>query len=203
MKKLLSVMLIMGVFTALTLDKREAKMNIDKAELIDKERKIVDLIDEDLSNTIFDFNVDQTIESIQFNTYKLNDDKWNKISGSGGYAFREDNGRIALNVEELTDEMNIALQSEHTNVSVNHTILLTDKLNNMNKVTAYLNHDMEIEYDKEIPLIILAFTIKNEISSYNIKHFNSPKEYKRLGYDYAYAVTVTFSQKTLSEFDRL
>lgn len=199
----LSICFILGISTGCTAQKDGFKMHIQKAELTKEEKNIADLIDADISNAIFDFTVDETINAIQINTYKLKEDEWEMMSGGGGHVFNNSTGRLALGFENLAKGMRVALQGEDTNGSVTHTIPSTSKLENMGRATAYLSRDTEIIYEKEIPLVVQIFTTKNEISSYDVKYFNQPEEYQKLGYEHVYAVTVMFSQKTLSELDRI
>ena len=42
-------------------------------------------------------------------------------------------------------------------------------------------------------------TTKNEISSYDVKYFEMPREYGKHGYEHVYAITVMFSEKTVYE----
>ncbi|MEG1829670.1 MAG: hypothetical protein RR309_09685 [Cellulosilyticaceae bacterium] len=195
------MLFVLGSFTACTSREIVPKMYINQAELTKEEKNIVNLMGTNLNNKIFDFTVDETIKAIQINTYKLQGDKWQVISGGGGHVLDDSEGRIALTFENIAKGMRTTLQSENTNSSVAHTIPTTDEFADMGRATSYLSNDTEIEYEKEIPLIIQISTTKNEISSYSVEYFNHPEEYQKLGYEYIYAVTVMFSQKTVNELD--
>lgn len=199
---ILSIVFLLYISVACTPEKLESKMHINKAELTQEEENIVDLIGADLSNTIFDFTVDETINAIQINTYKLKNGKWEMVSG-GGQVFTNSKGRMALDFVDLANGMRMALQSEGTNGSVVYTLSSTDEFANMGRATTYLSNDTEIEYEKEIPLVIQISTTNNGITSYYVEYFNHPEEYQKLGYEHVYAVTVMFSQKTVSELNEL
>ena len=197
------IILVLGCFTACTSKETEERMHINKAELSEEEKDIADLIGVDLKNTIFDFTVDETIKTVQINSYRLKDGEWDMIAG-GRTAIEDKNGRIALIYENSVNGiMRIALQSENFNASTSHTIPKPDEAAATDRVSSYLSNDTEIEYEKEIPLLIQISTAKNEIISYNVEYFDDPEEYQKLGYEQVYAVTVMFSQKTLAELDKI
>ena len=67
----------------------------------------------------------------------------------------------------------------------------------MGSATSTLADRSDIAYEQEIPLVIQIITSKNEIHSYDVSYFEHPEEYTE--YEHVYAVTVRFSQKTVSE----
>ena len=69
--------------------------------------------------------------------------------------------------------------------------------------TSRLTSMEEIEYEKEIPLVIQVQTNKNGVSLYDVEYFNQPEEYEKLDYEYVYAVTIRFSEKSIKELESI
>lgn len=201
MKKLILLFtctILLLSFCACTPKKPIDRLYIDKAKLTDEEKNIAQLLGNDADNTIYDFVVDDTVNSMQINTYKLNGANWEKISGGGKYAFRDTNGRVALTFETISEGYRIALQSKNENSAVESVIRPTNQYENLSRTTSFLCNETPIEYEKEIPLVIQILTNKNTVSSYNVDYFFKPEEYEKLGYEHVFAITVQFSQKELS-----
>ena len=195
------VFLLLFTFSACTSATAQPEMQIGKAELTESEKDIADLLGADLGNTIYDFAVDDTIETVQVNIYELKDGEWDLISGGGGLAFHDARGRIALDFERLSGGIRVALQSESTCVAAEHSVPPTDETSPMSSATSYMSDNTPIAYEQEIPLVIQIYTTKDEINSYNVDYFSHPEEYQKFGYEHVYAATILFSQKTLGEMD--
>lgn len=45
-------------------------------------------------------------------------------------------------------------------------------------------------------------TSQNVVSSYALEHFYKPEVYEKHNYEYVYAITIMFSEKSLGELDR-
>lgn len=179
----------------------ETAMYIEPAQLTEEEENIVKLLDakENGQNRIFDFVLDDSVQSLQVNTYELVDGAWSLVSGGGGWAFSDRQGRLALNFDKLAEGLRVALQSEHSNSSNSHFSAAEYDFTGMGCATSTLNNRMEFTYEEEIPLVIQIITTKNEVRSYGADYFNHPEEYAKQGYEHVYAVTIRFSQKTLEE----
>ena len=151
---------------------------------------------------IFDFSLDESVQSIQVNTYRLVDGEWKLETGGGGQAFSDITGRIALGFERLDEELRIAIQSEHTGGATGYKSGRNEDLKEVGGfATSILSEKKEVVYEEEIPLVIQIITSKNEIHSYQVDYFHSPKEYEKLGYEGVFAITIRFSQKTVAELD--
>ena len=77
------------------------------------------------------------------------------------------------------------------------------KFEGMASTTSTLSNPYDIVYDEEIPIVIQIHTTSNEIRSTNPEYgfFEDIDNYK--DYEKVYAITVIFSQKTVSELDEL
>ncbi|MBE6025012.1 MAG: hypothetical protein E7231_17875 [Cellulosilyticum sp.] len=179
----------------------ENKIFIQKAKLNDTEQSIIDLLGVDSHYVIYDFKVDHQVKAIQVNTYELRDGKWEIVAGKGGKHFTDSSGRIAFSFENIGEGYRTAIQSENTNGSNTYIIEVSEEDKNMGRMTSYLENKEIIEYEKEIPLVMQTLTHKNEVVSCNVEDFYEPSEYSQYGYEHVYAITIKFSQKTVSELD--
>lgn len=178
------------------------KMYIEPAQLTEEEERIAALLGLNTKQRIFDFVLDETVQSIQVNTYRLIDGEWKLETGGGGQAFSDAKGRIALGFERLDDGICIAIQSEHTGGSTEYKSERNEDLAEIGGfATSILSEKKEFNYEEEIPLAVQVITSKNEIVSYQVDYFNSPKEYEKLGYEGVFAITIRFSEKTVAELD--
>lgn len=178
------------------------KMYIEPAQLTEEEERIAALLGLNTKQRIFDFVLDETVQSIQVNTYRLIDGEWKLETGGGGQAFSDAKGRIALGFERLDDGIRIAIQSEHTGGSTEYKSERNEDLAEIGGfATSILSEKKEFNYEEEIPLAVQVITSKNEIVSYQVDYFNSPKEYEKLGYEGVFAITIRFSEKTVAELD--
>ena len=206
MKKLLAaVLMIVGMISMVccsNTSKSAEKMYIEPAQLTKEEQKIAELLGVNTKQRIFDFVLDESVQSIQVNTYRLMDGAWVLETGGGGQAFSDTEGRIALGFERLDEGIRIAIQSEHTGGSTEYKGEREEELKEIGGfATSVLSEKTEIDYEEEIPLAVQVVTSKNQVVSYQVDYFNSPEEYEKLGYEGVFAITVRFSQKTVGEQD--
>ena len=206
MKKLMVIVLaIVGMLSmagCADKEKNEKKMYIETAQLTEEEEEIASLLGLNTEQRIYDFTLDESVQSIQVNTYRLIDGEWKLEAGGGGQAFSDTTGRIALGFERLDEGNRIAIQSEHTDGSTEYNSERNEDLNEIGSfVTSVLSGKTEVVYEKEIPLAVQIITSKNEVVSYQVDYFHSPEEYEKLGYEGVFAITVRFSQKTVAELD--
>ena len=197
------IIIMSASYTSCASQSAQSEMSIRKAELTEEELRMAQLIGSqsalsDITGSIFDFSVDESVEKLQLNTYRLNDGEWELISGGGGEAVEDTEGRIALNFGNIGDGMRIAIQSENTSSSTDWKTSEPQNLDGVSTATSYLTEVTEIEYEKEIHLVVQISTKANSISSYGTGYFYSPEKYEEQGYENVYAVTVRFSQEKLS-----
>ena len=178
------------------------KMYIEPAQLTEQEEQIAALLGLNTKQRIFDFVLDETVQSIQVNTYRLIDGEWKLETGGGGQAFSDAKGRIALGFERLDEGIRIAIQSEHTGGSTEYKSERNEDLEEIGGyATSILSEKTEFEYEEEIPLAVQVITSGNNVVSYQVDYFEQPKEYEKLGYEGVFAITIRFSQKTVAELD--
>ena len=208
MKKLIIIVLaIVGMISMIgcsDTEKTVDKMYIEPAQLTEEEEKIAELLGLNTQQKIYDFVLDETVQSIQVNTYRLIDGEWKLETGGGGQAFSDATGRIALSFERLDEGIRIAIQSEHSGGSTEYDSERNEDLNEIGGyATSILSEKTEFAYEEEIPLVVQIITSKNEVVSYQVDYFNSPEEYEKFEYEGVFAITVRFSQKTVGELDTL
>ena len=206
MKKLIVIVLaIVGMISMVgcsDTEKTADKMYIEPAQLTEEEEKIATLLGLNTQQKIYDFVLDETVQSIQVNTYRLIDGEWKLETGGGGQAFSDATGRIALSFERLDEGVRIAIQSEHSDGSTEYDSERNEELNEIGSyATSILSEKTEFAYEEEIPLVVQIITSKNEVISYRVDYFNSPEEYEKYGYEGVFAITIRFSQKTVGELD--
>lgn len=206
MKKLIvTVLVTIGMISMVGCSdtpKTAEKMYIEPAQLTEEEEKIAALLGLNTEQRIFDFELDESVQSIQVNTYRLIDGEWKLETGGGGQAFSDTEGRIALAFERLDEGIRIAIQSEHTGGSTEYKSERNEDLNEIGSfATSVLSEKTEFEYEEEIPLAVQVITSNNQVVSYQVDYFNSPEEYEKLGYEGVFAITIRFSQKTVAELD--
>ena len=183
-------------------EKKAEKMYIEPAQLTEEETNIASLLGLNMEQRIYDFVLDESVQSIQVNTYRLVEGEWKLEAGGGGQAFSDVEGRIALSFERLDEGLRTAIQSEHTGGSTKYDSERNEDLNEIgNYTTSILSEKTEFAYEEEIPLAVQIITSKNEVVSYQVDYFNSPEEYEKFGYEGVFAITVRFSQKTVGELD--
>lgn len=208
MKKLIIIVLaIVGMISMVGCSDTEKtidKMYIEPSQLTEEEEKIAALLGLNTQQQIYDFVLDETVQSIQVNTYRLIDGEWKLETGGGGQAFSDATGRIALSFERLDEGIRIAIQSEHSGGSTEYDGERNEDLNEIGGyATSILSEKTEFAYEEEIPLVVQIITSKNEVVSYQVDYFNSPEEYEKFEYEGVFAITVRFSQKTVGELDTL
>ena len=206
MKKLMTAVLVtIGMISMVGCSdtpKTAEEMYIEPAQLTEEEEKIAALLGLNTEQRIFDFELDESVQSIQVNTYRLIDGEWKLETGGGGQAFSDTEGRIALAFERLDEGIRIAIQSEHTGGSTEYKSERNEDLNEIGSfATSVLSEKKEFEYEEEIPLAVQVITSNNQVVSYQVDYFNNPEEYEKLGYEGVFAITIRFSQKTVAELE--
>ena len=156
MKKLMVIVLaIVGMLSmagCADTEKNEGKMYIEPAQLTEEEKEIASLLGLNTEHRIFDFSLDESVQSIQVNTYRLVDGEWKLEIGGGGQAFSDTKGRIALGFERLDEELRIAIQSEHTGGATEYKNGRNEDLKEIGGfATSILSEKKEVVYEEEIP----------------------------------------------------
>lgn len=170
-------------------------MTIEKSKLSKDEKNIFELTKVNTSVEIWDYDVDETIKSISFNCYELDENnKWQAISGGGSLLAEAKQGRISLAFDKILDGIKISIQGKNGTISSSHESENSVDLKSMSYTTSFLSSQSNIEIDKEIPIAIQIFDSDNEIFSGDVNKFYEPNEFEKYNYDHVYAVTITFSQ---------
>ncbi|MBE6992256.1 MAG: hypothetical protein E7430_06735 [Ruminococcaceae bacterium] len=206
MKRITALVLIAVMLAALVGCSRDSensspKMYVEPAQLNKDEENMAKLLGEGLEdNLIYDFVLDDTVQSMQVAVYELIDGQWDPIS-DGYLAFTDTKGRIALGFDKLCDGYRVATQSEKHSGSTKYGTISEEDTSVMGYATSILSENAELVYGKEQPLAVQIMTSKNEIRSYTVEYFHTPEEYLQYGYEHVYAITIAFSQQTVGEID--
>lgn len=201
---LLMIIMLISTLTACSLTITNSKqLSIQKAELSLEEQAILDLVGSQVNSYILDFVVDNTVQSLQINTYELQNKEWKLISG-GCRKFKDSKGKIALTFDNIGLGLRTAVQSKSEKGSSSYQTESKFNFEGLSTATSYLTDKTIIGYEKEIPLVIQIHTSKNGIASYSPEYgFYEPQRYEDMGYEKIYAVTCMFSQKSVNELDSL
>lgn len=180
------------------------KMYIQEAQLTTEEQSTIELLGLNQKYYLYDFKLDNSVKSIQINTYELFNGEWHIVSGGGGQSFEGSEGRFALKFDNLANGLSVTVQSED---NLGSTLWSYQKdygtdFTDMSCTTSALSNKKEIAYDQEIPLVIQIATSKNEIQTYTVDYFFEPQEFEKFDYEHVYAVTILFSKKTVNELDQ-
>ncbi len=175
----------------------EPEMYIEPAKLNEDEKKMTQLLGGMEGQSVFDFSVDDKVQSLIITTWKLENGQWVEYM-LDSQRLDESSGRIALSFENLTAGCRISVQTQSGFSANTRHGEADEELEGMGCTTAYLPQRKEIEYGEDIALVIQTFTDKNEVISYDPDYFEHPEEYEKLGYEGVFAVTACFSQEPLS-----
>ena len=173
-------------------------MYIEPAVLTDEELGILELINREISDRVFDFQVDETVQSVHISAHLLKDGQWQKdtVGMSSRTATDDSEGRVLLDFDRIDGDYTISLQGKSgvTRNEVKREGLPTESTGIFTDV---LEEKTEIAYEKEIPLV-LQIVSSGGISAASVDSFYNPEELISHGYDKVMAVTILFSQKPLS-----
>ena len=177
---------------------QERGMYIQKAKLSKAEESIVKLLGAGSgSELIYDFKLDENVRSISVSSYELVDGQWQVITGGGGLAFEEKEGRLALQFDRIGEELRVAIQGGDGYFSANKYTTELEEEGNLGHASASLVDRAQVEYGKEIPLAVQIVTAQSEIRSFASDYFFTPEEYAQYGYEHVYAITVMFDTEGL------
>ena len=173
-------------------EENSAKMYINAAKLDQQEQDMAELLKSTSETQIYDFSLDDKINSIKIKTYQLTDGRWEIMSENESLEFTDSKGRIALQFEDISNELKVSVQGEHSNSAFSYFGEIKNDNDNMSISTSALTDTEKISYEKEIPLAVQIITSKDEVNSYDPSYLFKPDEYEKYGYEHVYAVTVTF-----------
>lgn len=176
---------------------------IAPVELTKEETALAQLLNVNMDGyRIFDYQVgkagDGGVKSVQITLYELKNGEWAPVS-QNRRALSDPDGRIALGFSKIPEGVELTLQSETMLGTSTLETAPGDNASSMTYATSVLTGSAPIELDKETPLVVQIATTKSEISSYDVKYFEMPREYAKHGYEHVYAITVLFSEKTVYE----
>lgn len=200
MKRFLLAALTLCLLLLCGCSERLPAMYIQPAQLTQAETDMMELLDMEGQQKIYDFKVDENIQRIELNGYELIDGEWQQFFGGGGRTFTDTEGRIALRFENIREGLWEAIQSESYNghTGWESTAGKDEEETGTSQTSTMLTDLQEIVYEEEIPLAVQIVTSGDMIRTFDTTYFFHPEEYEEYGYDHVYAVTIRFSQEPLS-----
>lgn len=176
---------------------------IAPAQLTPEEAALAELLNVQMDGyRIFDYQVgkagDGGVKSVQVTLYELKNGEWAPVNQSRR-ALSDSEGRIALGFSKIPEGVQLTLQSESQTSTLSLDALAGGSVTSMTYATSVLTSSVSVELDEETPLVVQIATTKSEISSYDVKYFDMPREYDKHGYEHVYAITALFSEKTVYE----
>lgn len=212
MRKRQIAALALAVLTALALCGCGAKDDEDKtghaaisiypAKLTAEETALTELLDIGMNNyRMFDFQMGsdtEGVQSIMLRVYELENGKWIDIA-TEARPFSDAAGRIALTFGKMPEGVKTAIQSESGTDSNSFVPVAEGDVSAMTYATSVLTDSPSVEFDEEVPLVLQIATSKSEFSTCSVDYFGMPRELAKHDYDHVYAITVTFSQKSVSD----
>lgn len=177
--------------------KDENTMTIQPAQLSEEEIALTELLDLEMkSYRIFDFQVSGA-KSIKLSAYELAGDEWFPVDiGLGTFAL-DGAGRVALMFGRMTEGVDVRFQQEGGSGGTKFLMPGGEEAG-LFYATSVLNSSATVELEQEIPLAIQIATTQNEINSCDVQYFGMPRELSKSGYEHIYAITVTFSARSVS-----
>ena len=182
-------------------DDKDGAMSVQPAELTPEEAALVDLLDIGMnSHRIFDFRMGEEsgVKSVMLRAYELENGDWHELS-TQAQPFSDPSGRIALTFGKMPEGVKMAVQSESGIAIDSFAPVVEGDPSAMTYATSALTGPSAIEFDEEIPLTLQIATSKSEFSTYSVDYFGMPRELAKHDYDHVYAITVTFSQKPVTD----
>ncbi len=173
-------------------------MYLQAAELTERETAILQLVGTDRNEKIYDFRADASLRSVRLRLYLLRGDVWEQV-GDTLQEF-ESGGRIAVTFDDLGAGHRFALQGKDAFSASAHRSDDPPDRTGTHMVTSWLSQRQELRYEEEIPLVLQVCTAQNEVRSPDPSGFFQPEVYQ--DYEFVYAVTVEFSQKSVEEIDQ-
>lgn len=203
MKRIFFLMLLC-VTLLLTGCTQQAKpgMYIEPAKLTAEEEQIKAMASQGRFVHFFDFQLDQTVQTISVQVYRLEDAQWVPYSVGGKMAMPENRGkgRLALDFYQLYEGVGISVQGSDDN-RYSFTTSRPDSASfdpsGMALYTTALSMQQELAYNVELPIALQIHTAKNAVTSMATDFFHQPERIAAEGHDHVYAVTVTFSNEPM------
>lgn len=190
MKKRVRLFLLITVLiTLVACDKNNKKMTIAAITLTKNEESIMKLLNAQDNSKIFDFTLDDTVKSIIISYHTLNKDQTWEEHGAMSGNINASSGKIGITID---NELQTSLESGSKGITTTKMSItdLLNKLKNSAQCTSWLS-ESSIELDKEIPLLVKAYTDSNSIIGYDTTSYFNPEGL--VGNDLVIAVTVCFS----------
>lgn len=175
-------------------EKKPKGMQIMRADLSDKEEKILELTNKKEVG-IFDYSISSKVNFIDINILKLSENnKWESIGSSSRQI--KGKGRLLISQDKNNQSFTFSFQ-EDTEV-ISSTIneneeLAEDKKDIVGWSYVWEDGAVDIVANETIPIGIFCETSKNDMRTYCIEDYKENNMERLKEYDTVYAITITFS----------
>ena len=130
MKKLLSVLLAAAfllLFTACATEPAgPSQMQLAPGNLTDEEKNLLTLVGSSQTASLFDFQLDDSIQSVNVERYELDGNGAWRSFGGGSFSVSAGEGRIALSLDPRRNEIRFAVQGEGGTSALQHEYPVDD-----------------------------------------------------------------------------
>ena len=200
MKKLLGVFITsVLLLSGCSFNENSADMTINSVKFTQEENALIELLNVEQIPYLWDFTLDGSVKSITINYYEFIDGKWdNSGKNKSQIAFEDTHGHLALTFDNIANGMTTSLQSENHTGSSSHATEAEFNFENMASSTSIQSNPLKIVYDEEIPLVIQIHSSSDTISSL-IPEIGFVDTTGYENHEKVYAITITFSEKTVGQ----
>lgn len=175
-------------------------MYIQPAVLTEGEQSIARLLGADQHAVIYDFVLDDSVQSMQLSAWTLIDGAWQPLQ-NGWLEMKDARGRIALTYDRIPEYLRVAMHSEHHDRATAFSAEPDASLDGLHVGSSRLAEKTEIVYDQELPLVVQYMADSNAMRTWNPDAFHRPAELAAQGYAHVYAITVQFSQQSVGALE--
>ncbi len=176
----LALILVLGLLTSC-----QANSTIQNAKLSESEAILADMIAK--QTAVFDLKMPEKARSVHINLYRLNDSKWEMLSG-GGLPVSQRKVRITLAIDPDDGMLKLA----HGGQQVTFFQDALD-IEDVRSVTATkLSEPVKLDWEAEVPIYLYIETGADWVAG-SLKEFYHPENLAN--YERVYALTVMISQQ--------
>ena len=187
---------------------------IAQAALNDEEKDLLELVSSDRKISIWDYQTDESIQTMWITAFYLNDQGgWERLTGFGGTIDEKTiQGRMAILLDDLDQEQEIVYSYKYEDEVTGE--IISSKASWKGAYFAQfpfeggaqgyaVNDTLLTEQisDQEIPLVMLYGSKDGVLATPDFNDFENPEELIEMNYDYCYVITVEFSTMSLDEYE--
>lgn len=175
--------------------KGSASMTLAPAQLTQEEEQMVQLLTPS-QGILLDFAADEQLMSLSVSIKELDGTQWVSVGG-GSYGLEDSSGRIALQFDLLDEGLRTAIQTKNDFVSSNNFKPEKSDGEGLAWGSTILSESVPLEYGKEIPVAIQAFS-SGKFYSTDVSTYYEPERLAEQSYAKVLALTLTFGTQQIN-----